>query len=279
MAIDRPLSTAPVGLFDSGVGGLSVWREVRQQWPAESTIYFADQAHIPYGPRPPTEILRYAEAITVHLLDLGCKAIVVACNAASAAALYALRARFPQTPFIGMEPAVKPAAKATQSRVVGVLATPGTLAGALFAQTAQRYAADVRLINQPCPGLVEQIEAGRLESPDTEALLRDLLAPMLDAGADRIVLACTHYPFVAPLIARIAGAGVTIIDPAPAVARQLGRVLETRTLANDGRGCPRHRFLSSGEPAHLETAIEQLLGLHFPAQALPWTSELRLSTS
>ena len=193
MAIDRPLSTAPVGLFDSGVGGLSVWREVRQQWPAESTIYFADQAHIPYGPRPPTEILRYAEAITVHLLDLGCKAIVVACNAASAAALYALRARFPQTPFIGMEPAVKPAAKATQSRVVGVLATPGTLAGALFAQTAQRYAADVRLINQPCPGLVEQIEAGRLESPDTEALLRDLLAPMLDAGADRIVLACTHH--------------------------------------------------------------------------------------
>lgn len=266
----------PIGLFDSGVGGLSVWRELRRQRPNESTVYIADQAHIPYGARPPAEILDYADAITRRLLDFGCKAIVLACNAASAASLYALRERFPQIPFIGMEPAVKPAAEATRSGVVGVLATPGTLAGQLFAQTARRYAAGVRLVNTPAPGLVERIEAGKLEDEETAALLRRLLAPMLAAGADRIVLACTHYPFVAPLIARIAGPGPAIIDPAPAVARQLGRLLEDRGLGNDAPGCPRHFFHTTGDPASLERAISSLLGLHFPVHRLRWNDSAAL---
>lgn len=261
-----------VGVFDSGLGGLSVWRELRRLCPGESTIYLADQAHIPYGPRPPEEIRRYSESIARWLIEQGCKAIVIACNAASAASLYALRERFPGFPFIGMEPAVKPAAQATRSGVVGVLATPGTLAGQLFAETSRRYAADVRLIPQPCPGLVERIECGQLDTPDTEALLRELLAPMLAAGADRIVLACTHYPFVAPLIRRIAGPAVDIIDPAPAVARQLGRVLKERGLEAGGGGCPRHFFYTSGASETLESALDRLLGQHFFAEPLRWTT-------
>jgi glutamate racemase len=262
------LNAAPVGIFDSGVGGLSVWREIVRELPHESTIYVADQAHLPYGPRPAEEVRGYAEAITTDLLARGCKAIVVACNTASAAALKSLRERHPDVPFVGMEPAVKPAVTRSKSRVVGVMATPGTLQGRMFALAVERFAAGVTLVNQPCAGLVERIEAGELESASTEALLRELLQPMLTAGADTIVLACTHYPFVTPLIRRIAGESVQIIDPAPAVVRQLGRVLDERGLAAGGAGEPAHRFLTSGEPAALQRALRELVAIEANVEPL-----------
>lgn len=258
----------PVGIFDSGVGGLSVWREVARQLPSEPTVYAADQAHLPYGPRPADEVRGYAETVTTALLERGCKAIVVACNTASAAALKSLRQRHPHVPIVGMEPAVKPAAMHSQSRVVGVMATPGTLQGRSFADVVERFAGGVKVVRQPCPGLVERIEAGELDSPATEALLRELLKPMLDAGADTIVLACTHYPFVAPLIRRIAGAPVQVIDPAPAVVRQLGRVLEEHGLLAEPGGRPAHRFLTSGEPAALEHALRNLAGIEAKVERL-----------
>lgn len=258
----------PVGIFDSGVGGLSVWHEIARQLPHEATLYCADQAHLPYGPRPAEEISRYAHGLTEALLARGCKAIVVACNTASAAALKSLRERHPAVPFVGMEPAVKPAASQTRSRVVGVMATPGTLQGRMFALAVERFAAGVTLIRQPCPGLVERIERGDLDAPATEALLRELLAPMLAAGADTIVLACTHYPFVLPLIRKLAGPGVQVIDPAPAVARQLARVLDERGLRAPAHAAPRHRFLSTAAPAALGRALHDLLGLTAAAESL-----------
>ena len=248
----------PVGVFDSGVGGLSVWREIARELPFESTIYLADQAHLPYGPRSADEVRGFAEAATAELLERGCKAIVVACNTASAAALKALRERHADVPFVGMEPAVKPAALHSKSRVVGVMATPGTLQGRMFADAVQRFAGGVKVIRQPCPGLVEQIERGELDSPATEALLRELLAPMLATGADTVVLACTHYPFVLPLIRRIVGESVQIIDPAPAVARQLARVLDEHGLLAEADSKASHRFLTTGEPAALQRALGKL---------------------
>ena len=255
------LRGAPVGVFDSGVGGLSVWREIVRTLPHESTIYVADQAHLPYGARPAEEIRGFAEAITTRLLALGCKAVVVACNTASAAALKALRERHPDVAFVGMEPAIKPAALHSKSKVVGVMATTGTLQGRMFALAVERFAAGVTLVNQPCAGLVERIEAGELDTPATEALLRELLAPMLKAGADTLVLACTHYPFVQPLIRKVAGERMHIIDPAPAVTRQLARLLDERGTRAPPGARPTHRFMTSGEPQVLQRALRALVGV------------------
>lgn len=262
------MTQAPIGIFDSGVGGLSVWREIVRALPQESTIYLADQAHLPYGPRPAAEVRQYAESITRHLLARGCKAIVVACNTASAAALKALREAHPDVLFVGMEPAIKPAALHTRTRVVGVMATPGTLQGRMFALAVERFAAGVTLVNQPCPGLVEQIESGRLDTPDTEALLRELLQPMLGAGADTLVLACTHYPFVLPLIRRIAGEGLHVLDAAAAVARHLARSLAERRLA-DGRSAL-HEFLTTASATSFSAALRGLVGVQAPVGELRW---------
>ena len=214
-----------LGVFDSGVGGLSVLRHLRAQLPAVDLIYLADSGHVPYGPRPLAEVRAFSEAITRFLLAQGAQALVVACNTASAAALKHLRATFPATPFVGMEPAVKPAAEQTRTGVVGVLATPATFQGELFNSVVERFAQGVRVIPQICPGLVEQIEAGELDSPATEAMLRGWVEPMLTQDIDALVLGCTHYPFIIPLLEKIAGPGVRVIDPAPAVARQAVRVL------------------------------------------------------
>ena len=204
---------ASIGVFDSGVGGLSVWREIAKRLPSESMLYVADQGHIPYGPRSPATLVGFAQGITQFLLEQDCKAIVVACNAASAAALKELRERFPQTAFIGMEPAIKPAALATKTGTIAVLATPATLAGELFNETAQRFAAGLKVIGEPCPRLVEQIEAGDAGAPETEVMMRSFLSSALSQRADHVVLACTHYPFVIDLIRKIAGPQVVVIDP------------------------------------------------------------------
>lgn len=250
-------NTRPIGLFDSGIGGLSVWRQVVRQL-AENTIYFADQAHIPYGPRALTEICAFAKAITRFLLERDCKLIVVACNTASAAALQELRRQFPAIPFVGMEPAIKPAAQHSRTRKVGVLATPATFQGKLFASVVERFANGVELVNQVCPGLVEQIEAGRLDTPDTVEMVRQYLTPVLEAGVDTIVLACTHYPFLSPVIQRLAGVGVEVIDPAPAIARQVGRVLEQRGELSTWGG--QHVFYTTGDPAAFSRLLGRLTG-------------------
>lgn len=214
----------PIGVFDSGIGGLSILNEVHRQLPVENLLYIADQAHVPYGARSLAEVRAFSEAITRFLLAQGARLIVVACNTASAAALHTLRQTFPEVPFVGMEPAVKPAAETTQTGTVGVLATPATFQGALYASVVERFAGGVTLLQDTCPGLVGQIEAGRLNGDETRRILEEALTPMLSAGIDTIVLGCTHYPFVAPLIAEIAGPEVRIIDPSPAVARQAGRM-------------------------------------------------------
>jgi glutamate racemase len=254
------MSTAGcIGIFDSGVGGLSVWREIVRQLPREDTLYLADQAHVPYGARQLAEVQEFSECVTRFLLDQGAKAIVIACNTASAAALHDLRRTFPDTPFVGMEPAVKPAVERTRNGVVGVIATQATFQGELFASLMQRYAGDVRVLTQVCPGLVEAVEAGRLDNSDTEALLWQCLTPLVEAGVDQLALGCTHYPFLRPAIERIVGASVTVIDPAPAVARQAGRVLTRRGLAVDESHAGHHVFCTSGDVVGFSTMVERLL--------------------
>jgi glutamate racemase len=249
-----------IGLFDSGVGGLSVLREVRAQLPHADLLYFGDNAHIPYGPRPLAEVRQFSEAITRFLLEQGAQAIVVACNTASAAALKTLRQTFPRVPCVGMEPAVKPAAEQTQTKVVGVLATPATFQGELFNSVVERFAQGVTVLRQVCPGLVQQIEAGELDTPKTEAMLRGWVEPMLAQNIDALVLGCTHYPFVIPLLERICGPGVRVIDPAPAVARQVGRVVQARPEAGSRKPERSGRLtcFTSGEPEAFQRALERL---------------------
>ncbi len=268
--MDHHNPSAPIGVFDSGVGGLSVLRAIWQELPYEETIFLADQGHVPYGPRPLEEVRAFAEGITRYLLGQGAKLIVVACNAASAAALQHLRQVFPDTPFVGMEPAVKPAAESTHSGVVGVLATPATFQGALYASVVERFASGVRLLQHTCPGLVMQIERGDLNGPTTRRILEDALLPMLPRGIDTIVLGCTHYPFVIPMIQEICGPQVRVIDPAPAVARQVRRVLEGRGLCAAPRPAPGRVFLTSGMPGALEIMLRKALKVETRAGYVTW---------
>lgn len=190
--------TNPIGIYDSGVGGLSVLREVRGLLPAEDLIYVGDQAHVPYGLRDMQEIQQLTKGVTRFLLDQDCKLIVIACNTASAAGLNLMREKYPQVPFVGMEPAVKPAAEQTHSGKVGVLATPTTFSGQLYASVVERFAHDVQLFTSTSPGLVAQIEKGNLDTPKTRKILEQALLPMLQKGVDTLVMGCTHYPFVIP---------------------------------------------------------------------------------
>ncbi len=257
-----------IGIFDSGVGGLSVLRAIREQMPGLPLTYLADQAHVPYGPRPLEEVRAFSTEITRHLLSRGAQLIVVACNAASAAALHHLRAAFPQVPFVGMEPAVKPAAECTHSGVVGVLATPATFQGALYASVLERFAGGVTVLQDTCPGLVAQVEAGDLAGPRTRQILTRALEPMLAQGMDTVVLGCTHYPFIIPLIQEITGPAVRVIDPAPAVARQVGRVLAARGWLQGSDGPPAAMtFLTTGELEPFKALLTRLLaGCCPPAQ-------------
>ena len=262
-----------IGIFDSGVGGLSVWREIVRQIPHEDTIYLADQAHVPYGHRRLAEVREFSEGIAHFLLDQGAKVIVVACNTASAAALHDLRRTFPDVPFVGMEPAVKPAVEQTSNGVVGVIATQATFQGELFASLVERYAGNVRVLTQVCPGLVEAVEAGVLDTPETEALLRECLPPLVKAGVDQLVLGCTHYPFLRPVIERVVGASIAVIDPAPSVARQTRRVLAQREAEASQNRVSHHVFYTSGDVATLTTMIERLLpsvGEDVEVQAVHW---------
>jgi glutamate racemase len=251
--------TSPIGIFDSGVGGLSVLRAIRAQMPNESVIYFGDQGHIPYGPRPMEQIRDFSEAITNFLLERDAKIIVVACNTASAAALAYLRERFPEVKFVGMEPAVKPAAERTQTGRVGVLATPATFQGALYASVVERFANGVGLFQNTCIGLVQQIEQGNLNGAETRKILEDALHPMLEKNIDTVVLGCTHYPFVIPLIQEIVGENVRVIDPAPSVAKQAQRLLEAGKVVNESRSKGGINLFTSGDANVLKSQLPLLL--------------------
>ncbi|MBN1977449.1 MAG: glutamate racemase [Anaerolineae bacterium] len=260
-----------IGVFDSGVGGVSVWREIARQLPHEDVVYLGDQAHVPYGLRSLDEVRSFSEGVVRFLLDHGAKVIVIACNAASAASLYYLRNLFPEVPFVGMEPAVKPAAERTRTGVVGVIATRTTFQGKLFASLLQRYARDVRVVTEVGSGLVEAVEAGALDTPETEELLRKHLAPLVEAGADQLVLGCTHYPFLRSMIERIVGDCMAVIDPAPAVARQTACVLAREGLE---AGYPRagdHVFCTTGDVADFAAMLERLL----PQPVLQGNCEVR----
>ena len=263
------MNNAPIGIFDSGVGGLSVVRAIQVQHPAESLIYIADQVHVPYGPRPLAEVRQFAEKITRYLLGSGAKMIVVACNTASAAALHYLRERFPGTYFVGMEPAVKPAAETSQTGIVGVLATPATFQGRLYESVVERFASGVTLMQDTCPGLVEQIEAGNLTGQETKAILTKSLHPMLDAGIDTVVLGCTHYPFVIPLIKSITGPDVRVIDPAPAIARQVGRLLDQHTLRTSQVAQASTNYMTTGDWETFKQFLDRL-GFQGTVSALTW---------
>lgn len=282
-----------IGVFDSGVGGLSVLREIARLMPEASFVYLADQAHVPYGSRSLTEVRRLTLRATGWLIEQGCNPVVVACNTASAAALRALRERYPDRRFVGMEPAVKPAAAQTRTGAIGVLATPATFQGELFASVVTRFAAGVRVIEQTCPGWVEMVEAGLtpanpgLSQADRQTGRRRVarfVAPLLQAGADALVLGCTHFPFLAPWIEDVAAewhsqrdAGAArlpitrLIDPGPAVARQTLRVRDmiaaeaqhgadhafTAALRHNSER--RREFWTTGDPDTFNAIMRMLL--------------------
>lgn len=258
----------PIGVFDSGVGGLSVLHEIRKALPGEDLLYVADSSHAPYGDKPRQFIEDRSIAISEFLVSRQAKAIVVACNTATGAAVSALRSRF-SVPIIAMEPAVKPAAMNTRSGVIGVMATSRTLASDNFVYLFARYGAEVEIVGQACPGLVEQVEAGDLSGAKTRALLEQYVLPLLERGADTLVLGCTHYPFLAPLIQDIAGAEVAVIDSAAAVARQLHRRLEVVELLADQARAGTECFWTSGEPDKAQSVVSELWQADVEVWALP----------
>jgi glutamate racemase len=216
--------SAPIGIFDSGLGGLSVLREVRQQLPAEDVVYYADNAYFPYGSRTAEEIQSRSEAIAAALLAQNAKIIVVACNTASSVAISHLRERF-DLPFIGLEPAVKPAVQLTRSGKVAVLATPRTVTGERLRRLIHAYAREVEVFTVPAPGLVELVETGTLSGDQVQLALRPLLEPLLARGVDTVVLGCTHYPFLRREIETFVGPEIAVIDSGAAIARRTREVL------------------------------------------------------
>jgi glutamate racemase len=246
-----------IGVFDSGLGGLSVLRSLLESLPGESFRYFADSAWCPYGNRSSEEIQVRADAITKHFLGMGAKMVVVACNTATAEAIDHLRSHY-DIPFVGIEPAIRQAAVHTASGKVGVLATRNTIRGRLFRETSARYAADKDIMIQVGEGLVELVEEGLSDTPETTELLRRYIVPMLEAGVDQIVLGCTHYPFLIPAIRRMTPPNVVIHDPSPAIARQAAHVLKANSLEASPGTPVQHAAETSGSPDRLEEMIRTL---------------------
>jgi len=254
----------PIGVFDSGLGGLSVLREIRALLPGEDLLYYADNAYCPYGIRGRDEIQERSERISHLLLEEGAKAIVVACNTASAMAIERLRDEFPGIPFVGLEPAVKPAVKLTRSGRIGVLATPRTVAGERLRWLIETHANGIEVRTVAATGLVELVEAGTLSGPEVVAALRPLLDPMLEAGADVVVLGCTHYPFLRGEIEAYVGAGIPVIDSGLAIAQRTRTVLEQRGLLGERAGTGSLRMMTSAHLGDVE-AVDGVARLLMPA--------------
>jgi glutamate racemase len=250
-------NTRPIAMLDSGVGGLSILREVRRQLPSEDVIYFADQGHVPYGPRSADEIVGFMSGMTQFFIDHHAKVIVIACNTASAAGLHRIRALFPQISFVGMEPAVKPAAEHTERGVIGVIATKTTSQSELFASVIDRFAGDVQVVTQACPEFVTLVEAGDLDSPETEQAAEAYLAPLKEAGIDQLVIGCTHFQFLMPVLQRVLGSDVAIVDPSPAIARQTARIIESQRNAPDHAS--QVMYYTSGDPSAFLLLARRLL--------------------
>lgn len=244
---------SPIGIIDSGMGGITIWTEIVRTMPQEEVIYWADSANCPYGGKSRQEIGSLVRAGVERLVREGVKLIVIACNTATTAAIGDLRERWPGLPFVGLEPAVKPAALSTQSGVIGVLGTAYTINSDMFHRTAEKYASGVRIIATAGNGLVEQVEKGLEDAPETETLLRAYIEPMLAEGADKLVLACTHYPLLTAAIRRIIGSReMEIINPAPAIARHTHELLRERNLLTDSTESVNHRFIGSGNQEDIE---------------------------
>lgn len=264
-----PSKQGPIGIFDSGVGGLSVWREVARLLPFEDILYFADSAHLPYGERSLEEVRAFSEAITGFLIEQGAKVVVVACNTASAAALHYLRERF-SIPIVGMEPAVKPAVNMTKNGKIGVIATKVTFQGILFQQLVERFGQGVEIYTKACPGLVEMVEEGLLNGQEAEEKVKAQLEPLLKEGIDVLVLGCTHYPFLQKTLEKVAGPGVVVVDPSEAVARQVRRVLEGHGLLREEGPRGRYTFFTSGDPEKFGKILQKLTGLSGPVVKVTW---------
>jgi glutamate racemase len=264
----QPVNTGPVGIFDSGVGGLSVMRDIQAALPAESIRYVADSVHAPWGDKPVEYVRRRGLEIADFLVDQGAKAIVIGSNTGTAASAEALRARL-KVPVVAMEPGIKPAATATQSGVVGVIVTAAMSASDRMASLLDRFGRNIRVISVPAPGLVEHVEAADLGGSELRQLVERYVRPMLDEGADTIVLGSTHYVFLRSLIAEIAGDGVTLVDTGAAVARQLERVLDDRKIAASAGAERTERFWTSGDPGACERVMSALLGRRVRVEKLP----------
>jgi glutamate racemase len=258
--------TVMIGVFDSGVGGLTVLTEIRRLLPSADLLYLADQARAPYGVRSLDEVAEMAEQASLWLLERGADMVTIACNTASAAALHSLRARHPAVRFVGMEPAVKPAAVRTATGVIGVVATAATFQGELFASVVQRHSLGATILTQACPGWVELVEAGVIQGPAARKQVESCLTPILQGGADTLVLGCTHFGFLVPLIEEVVGPSIAIIDPAPAVARQVERIAPSRGEVGEVL------LATSGNTALFEKMAYALAGIEAdgPVLACTW---------
>ena len=247
----------PIGLFDSGIGGTSIWKEIHQLLPGESTIYLADSKNAPYGQKSKDEIIALSCKNTEMLLDLNAKIIVVACNTATTNAIKELRAKY-DVPFIGIEPAIKPAAHHSKTQTIGILATKGTLSSELFNKAVEMYQ-DTHIVEQVGYGLVQLIEDGQIESKEMDRLLHTYLAPMIEANIDYLVLGCSHYPYLIPQIRKILPAHIQIIDSGQAVARQTQKILQEKVGFGHG-GHPFHTFYTNADPK----VLSQIIGKEYP---------------
>lgn len=275
---DQP-RTAPkfkntaIGVLDSGVGGLSILKELHQQLPHDNFVFYADQAHVPYGQKTLTQVQGYVEDITQFFLNghffefPSVKLIVIACNTASAASLHAVREAFPYIKFVGMEPAIKPAAQHTKTGHIGVIATAATFQGELYASLLDRYAQNVRVHKRACPEFVTLVERGEPYDEQDHRIVREALQPLVEANIDQLVLGCTHFPFLKSIIAQELdelGASVALIDPSPAVARQAVRVLQQAEAMTTRHVDGSTIYFTSGDPQHFTQQLQSLMGIASP---------------
>lgn len=266
-----------IGVFDSGVGGLWILKHLEKSLPQYNYTFFGDQGHVPYGKRPMEEIRLFSLEITKFLVSKNCKVIVIACNTASAASLKYLREKFPEILFVGMEPAIKPAVEITHTKKVGVLATSATFQGELYNSVVERFAHDVEIFKDTCPGLVNQIEKGDLDGIDTYNILEKALKPMLEKNIDTIVLGCTHYPFVIPLIKEIVGEKVNVIDPTNAIVQQVSRVLDENNLSNKSVNDGQIDIFTSGKKEDMKPILSKLFNKNMSVIKMDWDKDFKLN--
>lgn len=241
-----------IGVFDSGLGGISVWQALYDALPFESLVYLGDGLRCPYGSRSEAEVLAFTEEAVERLLSEGCKMIVVACNTATAVAIKYLREKYPEVPFVGLEPAVKPAAMTTRTGIIGVLATERSLRGDHFRRAEEKYGSEVKILKAVGEGFVEAVERNEEHTPETAKLVQKVVTPLVEAGADKIVLGCTHYPFLRDVIAGVAGEGVEILDSSEAVARRVASLLDENGLRAENGAKAEYRFLTFADEAYAQ---------------------------